>query len=54
MKITSLDTKRKQKQLEQRLKLPVYDQIWKDEEGNIRGNRIDFVEIPKHLINGRN
>lgn len=53
MKITSLEGKRKQKEVEQRLKLPVYDQIWKDEDGNIKGNKIDFVEIPKHLIDGR-
>lgn len=53
MKITSLEDKRKQKEVEQRLKLPVYDQIWKDDDGNIKGNKIDFVEIPKHLIDRR-
>ncbi|WP_162986471.1 hypothetical protein [Virgibacillus sp. Bac332] len=50
MGVLSLEALRKQKRAEKILNIPVYKGIWKDENGELTGNIIDYVDMPKHLI----
>ncbi|EQB34816.1 hypothetical protein M948_20785 [Virgibacillus sp. CM-4] len=51
MNITPLEAKRRQKKAEEILNIPVLKNIWKDENGELTDNVIDYVEMPKELIN---
>ncbi|MDY7044387.1 hypothetical protein RVS70_09235 [Virgibacillus sp. M23] len=51
MNIISLEAKRRQKKAEEILSIPVYEGIWKDEKGELTGNVIEYVDMPKELIN---
>ncbi|SES94127.1 hypothetical protein SAMN05216389_103268 [Oceanobacillus limi] len=48
MKIISLETKRKQK--DSKLKIPVYEKLHLDENGEVRGKLVDYIEIPKEIV----
>ncbi|WP_200411959.1 hypothetical protein [Virgibacillus salexigens] len=50
MKVTLLEAKRRQKKAEDILNIPVFENIWKDENGELTGNIIDYVDMPKELI----
>ncbi|WP_337970208.1 hypothetical protein [Virgibacillus salexigens] len=50
MNVTSLEAKRRQKKAEEILNIPVFENIWKDENGELTGYVIDYVDMPKELV----
>ncbi|WP_157037106.1 hypothetical protein [Oceanobacillus jeddahense] len=50
MKITSLEEKRKQKDMEDVAVLPVYDSIYFNDEGELVGEIVAYKEVPKYFL----
>ncbi|WP_162985586.1 hypothetical protein [Virgibacillus halodenitrificans] len=50
MKVVSLEYKRRQKQEEKIVKVPLYDKIFRDENGNLTGNIIKYIDTPKSWL----
>ncbi|SET76802.1 hypothetical protein SAMN05216389_12626 [Oceanobacillus limi] len=46
MKIKSLEAKGK----ETKIRIPVYTNLHRDENGDIKGKVIDHIEIPKEVV----
>ncbi len=50
MKITSLEEKRKQKDMEEMIMLPVYESIHLNKEGELIGKLVDYKKLPKYYL----
>ncbi|GIO23923.1 hypothetical protein [Oceanobacillus sp. J11TS1] len=50
MKITSLEEKRRQKAMSEMVKLPVYDSIYLNDDGQVMGKLVDYKEIPRYYL----
>ncbi|GIO25295.1 hypothetical protein [Oceanobacillus sp. J11TS1] len=50
MRITSLEDKRKQKAMKETVKLPIYESIHRNEEGELIGKLVDYAEVPRWYI----
>lgn len=50
MKITSLDDKRKQKAMGEKIKLPVYNRIWRDSDGSLKAEKVKDMDLLKKVF----
>ncbi|GAQ17980.1 S-adenosylmethionine synthetase [Oceanobacillus picturae] len=50
MSIISFEEKRREKNAKQILSIPVYENLCINDKGELIGNVIDYVDMPKELI----